>query len=139
MSFLSAVEAIWQKDETWVINFFATVKKDVAVAEADALVAINWLAAHATEIASDITGVVGIAAALGLGIPPPVGLALSLLNGVTAAVNAAASAAQSAKASGSNDLTAVVDAGLVGYQKLKALQAQTAVAQAHVASGGATP
>ncbi len=136
MSFLSNVEAIWQKDETWVIQFFATVKKDIAIAEADALIAINWLSAHGTEIASDVVGVVGIAAAVGLGIPAPVALAVSLLNSATAAVNMAAAAAQAVKASGGSDLTAVIVAGSTAYQKLKEAQVATAQAQAHVASGG---
>src|SRR6266550_578808 len=106
MSFLTSIEAIWQKDETWIINFLGQLKKDVAIVEADLLVALSWMSAHGSEIAADVTGVIGVAASLGLGLPAPVVLAVNILNTAVAAVNAAAAAAQRAKTSGTSDLAA---------------------------------
>jgi len=141
MSFLSNLEALWQKDEAWVINFFATLKKDAAIVEADAVAAMAWLSAHGSEIAADVTALVAVAAKLGLGLPPPVSAALTGLNLAVALVNQAASAAAAAKASGSTDTTALVQAaqaGVQAYNQLKAAQVLTSTAQAAVATGTAT-
>lgn len=142
MSFLSNIEAIFQKDETWVIGFFATLKKDVQIVEADAVAAMSWLSAHGAEITADLTGLIALAARLGLGLPPPVSAALAGLNVAVALVNQAANAVQTAKASGATDTTALVNAataGVAAYNQLKAAQVLVANAQAGVATGSVTP
>ena len=138
MSFLTDIEALWQKDETWVINFFATLKHDVAIVEADAVASLSWLSAHGAEISADLTGLIALAAKLGLGLPPPVSIALQGLNLAIALVNKAASAVAAAKASGATDtlsLAAAAQAGVQAYNQLKAAQVLVSTAQAGVATG----
>lgn len=141
MSFLSNLEDMFQKDEAWVINFFATLKKDVQIVEADAVSAMAWMSAHGSEIAADVTSLIAVAAKLGLGLPPPVSAALTGLNIAVALVNQAAAATAAAKASGATDTSALVaaaQAGVQAYNQLKAAQVLVATAQASVATGTAT-
>jgi hypothetical protein len=142
MSFLTNLEALFQKDETWVINFFATLKRDEAIVEADAVAAFAWMSAHGSEIAADLTALVALAAKLGLGLPPPISAALAGLNIAVALVNQAASAAVAAKASGSTDTNALVAAAVAGtqaYNQLKAAEVLVSTAQAGVATSGVAP
>lgn len=140
MSFLSNIETIFQKDETWVIQFFATLKKDVQIVEADAVAAMSWLSAHGAEITADLTSLIALAAKLGFGLPPPISAALTGLNIAVALVNQAAAAAGTAKAAGATDATALVNAataGVAAYNQLKAAQVLVSNAQASVATGTA--
>lgn len=142
MSFLTNLEAMFQKDEAWVIEFLAKLKQEAQIVEADAIAAMSWMSAHGAEITADLTGLVAVAAKLGLGLPPPISAALQGLNIAVALVNQAAAAAATAKASGSTDTTALVNAaqaGVQAYNSLKAAQVLVANAQAGVATGTAKP
>ncbi len=138
MSFLSTIESIWQKDETWVINFFATLKHDIIILETDLSNALTWMAGHAQEIATDVQGVLGVIASLGLTISPPVAAAIAAANAAVAAVNAVAAAVNQAKVQGTGATATIAQAGVAAYQSVKSAQAITAAAQSHVAGSGTT-
>jgi hypothetical protein len=138
MSFLTNIEALWQKDEAWVVQLFGKLEQDATIAEADLMIAMAWMSAHGSQITTVVGGLVGAAASLGLGMPVPVTAALNGLNVAVALVNQAASAAVAAKTAGASDPAALVAAGKAGaqaYQSLKSSQVLVSQAQASVATG----
>jgi hypothetical protein len=139
MSFLSNIEALWQKDEAWVVSFFAKVKQDVVIVEGDLMTALNWLAAHAQQINTDLQGLLGVVSALGLTISPPVAAAVTAANVGVAAINAVVAAVNQAKANGQSAGSTIAAAGVAAYQQLKTTQSTLAAAQSHVAASGTTP
>ncbi len=132
---LAQFEDQLKTDETWVINFFATVKADIAIAEQDIIKALAWISAHGTEIATDIAGILTIVAAAGIGVPAPILIAANALNAANKAVQAALAAQQASRAAGGSDLAQVAAAGGAAYQSIKQAQVSTSQAQAHVAAG----
>lgn len=96
MSILSNIEAIWQKDETWIMNFILEVKQGAKVIETDLKAFWTWLAAHAGEITQDaqaVAGAVNTLNAAGIVIPSSVGTAVNAMNVAVAALNGAVTAA----------------------------------------------
>lgn len=140
MSVLSDVEAKLGIIETDVVNFFYKVEADVNAA-ATWLVqkALPWMEAHGQEITNDVTGLVSVVAAAGIGIPAPVLTAAAALNTGVALVNDAIAAAQQSASSGGSNVQQAVAAGAAAYAGLKTAQSATATAQAHVASTGSAP
>ena len=143
MSFLSDVEAKLGIIETDVVQFFSvtlpkietTVVTDIETA-ASWLInkALPWMSAHGQEISTDVLGLVGIAASVGIGVPAPVMAAAAALNSGVSLVNQAIAAAQQAAAGNASAVQQAVAAGTAAYQGLKAAQSATATAQAHVAA-----
>ena len=147
MSVLANLEADLGIVETDVVHFFSVTlpnfeQKVAADVEAAASWLVNkalpWMEAHGQEIATDIAGLVGVAAtAAAAGVPIPVAVlaAGQTLNTAVAAVNAAIAAAQAASAAkvGSGTVQQAIAAGQAGYASLKAAQQATAAAQSAVA------
>ena len=135
--------ATFQQDlqavENWVVQFLATIKKDVDIAEQDIITTFNFLQAHSGTIAAGITGVLTAVAAAGIGIPPAVLLAAQGVNAAAQAINAAVAAQQAAAASGASQGSQTVALLSVAYQNLKSSQAHLAQGQATAAQGGTTP
>lgn len=138
-TFLQTIETDFQTAENWVVNFFATLKTDVAVAEGDIIQVFQFLQPYAQGLATGLTGLIGIAAALNVGLPAPVFLAASAVNAAAQAVNAAIAAQQQAQAAGQSNLQQVAQLGLTAYQQLKTAQQHLAAGQAAVASPASTP
>ena len=146
MSFLSNVETDLGIVETDIVNFFATtlpnfehkVASEVETA-ATWLVdkALPWLEAHGQEISADVSGLVGIVASLGTGVPVGVLTAATALNSGVQLVNAAIAAAQQSAtqqaAAGASVVKEALSAGAAAYEGLKTAQVATSQAQAAVA------
>lgn len=126
MSILSNIEAIWQKDETWVLNFIQQAKAGFTVLENDLKSFWTWLAAHAGEISQDaqaVTAAVSTLKAAGMPVPTQVASAVHAMNSAVAGLNAAVTSA----ASGASAVQVVVD----GYTAAK--QAEAAHSAAAIA------
>jgi hypothetical protein len=135
VSVLSDLEAKLGIVETDVVNFFATAKADIAAAATWLVTkALPWMEAHGQEIATDVTGLVGVVAAAGVGVPAPVLAASVALNEGVALVNDAISAAQQSAATGGSSVQQAVAAGAAAYAGLKTAQGATAVAQSAIAA-----
>ncbi len=137
MRLLSDVEAKIGIVETGVVNFFSTtlpkletwVETEIEGIAGEFDNVLIWLGAHGQEIATDVEGVLGVAAAINPAISPAVLAAQAALNVAVGLVNAAVAARQASAASGGTNLQQAVAAGGAAYQALKSAQASTAVAQ----------
>lgn len=126
MSILSNIEAIWQKDETWVLNFILELKTGFDAAESDLKAFWTWLAAHAGEISQDAQAVAGAVMTLkaaGIAVPSAVNRAVDAMNVAVSGLNAAVASA----ATGASTLNVVV-AGYTAAKDAEAAHAQAAVA-----------
>jgi len=128
-----------QAVENWVVQFLATIKKDVQIAEQDIITTFNFLQAHSGTIAAGITGVLTAVAAAGIGIPAPVLLAAQGVNAAAQAINAAVAAQQASATAGGSTGAQTMALLSTAYQNLKSAQAGLAQGQATVAQGGTTP
>jgi len=135
--------ATFQQDlqavENRVVQFLATIKHDVEIAEQDIITTFQFLQAHSGTIAAGITGVLTAVAAAGIGIPAPVLLAAQGVNAAAQAINAAVAAQQASAASGGSTGAQTVALLSTAYQNLKSAQSGLAQGQATVAQGGTTP
>jgi hypothetical protein len=147
MSFLSDTEARLGIIETDVVQFFSvTLPKIETAVEADITAAASWLvnkalpwmSAHGQEISTDVLGLVGVVASLGIGVPAPVMAAAAALNEGTTLVNAAIAAAQQAAAGNKSAVQQAVAAGTAAYQGLKTAQIATSQAQSSAVAPSAT-
>lgn len=148
MSVLSNLEKDLGVIETDVVNFFSVTLPNIehkieselqTAATFFVTKALPWMEAHGQEIATDLTGVVGIVAAAGVGIPAPVLAASVVLNKGVSLVNDAIAAAQQAAAGGASAIGEAIAAGGAAYAGLKTAQVATSQAQAHVAAGSPAP
>jgi hypothetical protein len=141
MSVLSDIEAKLGIVETDIVQFFSVTLPAIeqkVVTDVEAVAqkfdnALQWMGAHGQEIATDVTGVLGVVAAAGVGIPAPVLAAAGALNTAVALVNQAVAAQQQSQAAGGTSLQQAVAAGSAAYASLKTAQSATAVAQSIVA------
>ncbi len=122
----------FQAVENWVVNFFATLKADVAVVEADIIKVAQFLQAHSGQISSGIMGIVAVVAAAGVGIPAPILLAAQSLTTAASIVNQAVAAQQLAAAAGAGVGDQTVALLATGYQSLKTAQQHLAAGQAAI-------
>ncbi len=127
---MSTLTQDFQAFENWVVNFFATLKADVAIVETDIIKVAQFLQAHSGQIASGIMGIVAVVAAAGVGIPAPVLLAAQSLTTAAQIVNDAVAAQQAAAAAGKGVGDQTVTLLATGYQSLKSAQQHLAAAQA---------
>jgi hypothetical protein len=147
MSILSDIEAKLGVDETAVVNFFSTTLPDIEQKiEADVEfiagkfnIAVQWMGAHGQEIATDVLGLIGIAATAGIVPPAAVLAAAAALNSAVSLVNIALAAQQKSQAAGATNLAQAIAAGGAAYLQLKTAQIATAQAQAHVAAPSVVP
>ena len=143
MSTLAEIETTLGIVETDVVKFFSTTLPNLENKVASELntaavwfntKALPWLSAHGQEIANDVVGLVGIVAAVGIGIPAPVLAAAGALNSAVSLVNTAIAAQQQAASQGASAIQQSIAAGSAAYQGLKTAQIATSQAQATVAS-----
>lgn len=131
-NFATLLQTDLQAAENWVVNFFATLKTDVAILEQDIIYLGQFLQAHGTQIATGVTGVLTAVAAAGIGIPAPILAAASALTAASNVVNQAVAAQQASAASGAGVGTQTAILLGSAYQNLKTASSNLAQAQATV-------
>jgi hypothetical protein len=129
MSFWSRV----QITEAWVVKQLHAVENGIKVAEKDAAQAVTWILDHYTQIATDVTALIGVAAVTGADANPAVMAALEAANKLAAGI----AAFKAKHDAGARNL----DAAASAYSAAKAAQiahagAATAIASAKAPSGG---
>lgn len=128
MSFFQNPNFYLQTAESDIVNFFKKAEDEVTVLEQDFLNVLSWVQQNASEIASVVAGLLGIAAVIPGAGPIPAALiaAQTLLTQGINAVNSAVAAAQAQQASGGSVNAQTVAALSAGYSTIK--QAQSAAA-----------
>ena len=123
MNILAAIESIIETTEADVLATLVKVKAGILLAETDIKDALNWVAANAPQIASDVAAVENLVTQVGI-TSPSVQKAIADANTAVNAINAVAA---SAKAGASS-----AESIIAGYVAVKS--ATTAAAQASLAA-----
>lgn len=132
---LSSLTSWFTTTEQDVINVIADIKNGVAVAETDLTAALNWVAANAPTIVSDLQIVLGIAQAFGVVSPAT----LVAANAAVAALNAVAAAQNAANKAGTTGLVSDAQTLVNAYGAYTQAGAAVSTAKASVASSVTVP
>jgi hypothetical protein len=128
-AFFASLKADWQVLEADVISVIQNIGADVEVAAEDITYCLSWLGSHIGDIATTVTAVQSSVAALtAVGVPIPASLSagISQINQAVAGVN---------EALGNQAVTANPGGALsAGYNATKALQVAAASAAAIAAT-----
>lgn len=127
MSFFQNPSFYIQTAETDIVNFFTKVESEAQVVEQDFLNVLSWVQSNASEIASFVAGLLGVAASVSGGsIPSALLTAQAALNSGMQLVNSAVAAAQAQKSAGGSVNAQTVAALSAGYAQFKVAQAAAA-------------
>lgn len=138
MSFFQNPDFYIQTAEADIVKFFQKVGSEVQVVEQDFLNVLGWVQSNASEIASFVAGLLGVAASVSGGsIPAALLSAQAALNQGMQLVNSAVAAAQAQKSAGSSVNAQTVAALSAAYAQFK--NAQSAAASLAATSVPAAP
>lgn len=140
MSFFQNPDFYLQTAEADIVKFFTKVESEVQVIEQDFLNVLSWVQSNASEIASFVAGLLGVAASVSGGqIPAALLSATNSLNTGIQLINSAVAAAQAQKTSGASVNAQTVAALSAAYAQFKSAQASAATVAATATTPAAAP
>ncbi len=130
MNILAAIESIIETTEADVIAILVKIKAGILVAETDVKDGIDWVAANAPQIATDVAQVESLVSQVGIS-SPAVTAAIADANKAVAAINAVAAASKAGKTTAET-----LVAGYVAVKSATAAAANASLAAVQAPSTG---